>query len=80
MRSAKAAEFTRLRESLAAGGHSVKGDFNNASLVAVATYERCVPALRAELYRLGNDLASFYAEMTRLANSRSERDRLCPPT
>ena len=33
MRAQKSAEFARLRESLAAGGHSATGEFNNARLV-----------------------------------------------
>ena len=77
-RAQKAAEFARLREALAAGGHPATGELNNARLVAVATYERCVPALRAELERLGNDLPAFYAEMKRLADDRVARARLCP--
>jgi len=77
-RAQKAAEFARLAEALAAGGHAATGELNNARLVAVATYERCVPALRAELERLGNDLPAFYAEMKRLENNRIARARLCP--
>jgi predicted aminopeptidase len=79
MRADKAAEFARLREALEAGGHPAKGDFNNARLVAVATYERCVPALRSELERLGGDLPVFYAAMTRLVNDAPGRAKLCPP-
>ncbi|MBM4219700.1 MAG: aminopeptidase [Gammaproteobacteria bacterium] len=67
MRAEKAAELARLRAALAAGGYPADGEFNNARLVAVATYERCVPALRAELERLGNDLRAFYATMRELA-------------
>ncbi len=59
-RAQKAAEFARLAEALAAGGQPATGELNNARLVAVATYERCVPALRAELERLANDLPAFY--------------------
>ncbi len=77
MRAQKAAEFARLREALAAGGHPATGDFNNARLVAVATYERCVPALRAELERLDGDLPAFYAEMRQLAGNPQARARLC---
>ncbi len=76
-RTLKAAEFARLREALAAGGHPATGDFNNARLVAVATYERCVPALRAELERLGGDLTDFYDEMRRLAGNPQGRASLC---
>ncbi len=79
MREAKAAEFAQLRESLAAGGFSTAGDFNNARLIAVATYERCVPALRAELDRLGNDLPAFYAAMNLLIHNPTARAKLCPP-
>ena len=79
-REQKAAEFGRLRESLITGGHSATGDFNNARLVAVATYERCVPALRAELDRVSNDLPAFYGAMNRLVNEPAARARICPPT
>jgi predicted aminopeptidase len=77
-RAAKAAEFARLREALKSRGGNVGGDFNNARLVAVATYERCVPALKSELDRLGNDLPAFYAAMTRLADDPPERAKICP--
>jgi predicted aminopeptidase len=77
-RVAKAAEFSRLVDALAAAGHPVAGEYNNARLVAVATYERCIPALRAELHRLGNDLPAFYAAMKKLENSAPARARLCP--
>jgi predicted aminopeptidase len=79
MRAQKAAEFARLRAALAAGGHPATGDFNNARLVAVATYERCVPALRTVLEGLGGDLPAFYARMRRLAGSAQARAGLCPP-
>jgi predicted aminopeptidase len=78
MRERKALEFARLREALAAGGHPASGEFNNARLVAVATYERCVPAVRAELDRLGNDLRAFYAAMGALADDDEARAALCP--
>jgi predicted aminopeptidase len=77
-RGQKAVEFARLREALLAGGHPASGEFNNARLVAVATYERCVPMLRAELDRLGNDLPAFYAEMKSLEKDPDGRARLCP--
>jgi predicted aminopeptidase len=76
-RTLKSAEFARLREALVAGGYPATGDFNNARLVAVATYERCVPALRAELERLGGDLTDFYDEMRRLAGNPQGRASLC---
>ena len=79
-RKAKAAEFTRLRETLVAGGHPANGDFNNARLVAVATYERCVPALRSELDRLNNDLPAFYSAMNLLVHDLPARTRICPPS
>jgi predicted aminopeptidase len=78
MRVEKAGELARLRAALAAGGHPAGGEFNNARLVAVATYERCVPALQAELDRLGNDLPAFYAVIRDLANRPKARARLCP--
>ncbi len=80
MRDAKAAEFARLRESLVSGGFSAAGDFNNARLIAAATYERCVPALRAELDRIGKDLSAFYAAMNRLVHDLPARTDLCPPS
>ena len=77
-RAGKAQEFARLRDALAKGGHPATGEFNNARLAAVATYERCVPALRAELDRLDNDLPAFYSAMKQLENSAPARARLCP--
>ena len=79
MRVAKAEELARLREALVAAGHPVNGALNNARLAAVATYERCVPALRAELERLGGDLPAFYSAMNRLVRDSAGRKRLCPP-
>ena len=79
MREGKAGEFARMRETLAAGGFSTAGDFNNARLVAVATYERCVPALKSELERLGNDLSVFYTAMNLLVRDRAGRAKFCPP-
>ncbi|MGH8130813.1 MAG: aminopeptidase [Steroidobacteraceae bacterium] len=79
MRVGKAAEFARLRETLAAGGFSTAGDFNNARLVAVTTYERCVPALSVELQRLGNNLPEFYSAMNLLVRDRAARTKICPP-
>ncbi|HEU4517024.1 MAG TPA: aminopeptidase, partial [Steroidobacteraceae bacterium] len=78
-RERKAAEFARLREALVVGGHPATGEFNNARLVAVATYERCVGALRAELDRLGNDLPAFYGAMKKLEDDAPAREKLCPP-
>lgn len=78
-RARKAAEFASLREALGAGGHPAEGEFNNARLVAVATYERCVPMLRAELDRFGNELPAFYSAMNLLVENKAARARLCPP-
>jgi predicted aminopeptidase len=77
MRERKAGEFARLRQELAGGGHPAVGEFNNARLVAVATYERCVPALNAELARLGHDLRAFYGAMAPLESDAAARGRLC---
>jgi predicted aminopeptidase len=78
MRAEKAAEFERLRAALAGEGSAPAGALNNARLVAVSAYHRCVPALREELARLGGDLPAFYASMRRLADHPGERARLCP--
>jgi predicted aminopeptidase len=78
MRERKAAELAKLRDSLTASGHPVTGDFNNARLVAIATYERCVPALRAELDKVGDDLPAFYAAMTTLISDPAGRAKICP--
>lgn len=78
MRAEKAAEFERLRAALAGEGSPPTGVLNNARLVAVSAYHRCVPALREELARLGGDLPAFYARMRRLADHPAERARLCP--
>jgi predicted aminopeptidase len=78
MRAEKSAEFERLRASLAAQGAPPAGALNNARLVAVSAYHRCVPALAGELARLSGDLPAFYAEMRRLADDPAARRRLCP--
>jgi predicted aminopeptidase len=78
MRAEKAAEFERLRAELTGDGSPPAGALNNARLVAVSAYHRCVPALREELMRLGGDLPAFYARMRRLAHHPAERSRLCP--
>ncbi|HXV41379.1 MAG TPA: aminopeptidase [Steroidobacteraceae bacterium] len=78
MRAEKAAEFERLRAALTGDGAPPAGALNNARLVAVSAYHRCVPALREELARLGGDLPAFYARMRRLADHPAERARLCP--
>jgi predicted aminopeptidase len=78
MRAEKAAEFERLRAQLADDGAPPAGALNNARLVAVSAYHRCVPALREELARVGHDLPAFYARMRRLADHPAERLQLCP--
>jgi predicted aminopeptidase len=77
-REAKSAEFTRLRATLASAGLARAGELNNARLTAAAAYHRCVPALTAELTRLGNDLPAFYAAMEALERDAESRRRLCP--
>jgi predicted aminopeptidase len=79
MRAVKAAELGRLRETLAAAGLAHAGVLNNARLAAAAAYHRCVPALTAELARLGNDLPAFYSAMEPLERDAKARARLCPP-
>ena len=68
MRAAKAEEFARLRAEYAArratlGGYDWLFDAaaNNARLLAVATYQDCVPALERELAAADGDLGRFYA-------------------
>jgi predicted aminopeptidase len=78
LRAGKVAEFERLRAALAAEGAPPAGVLNNARLVAVSAYQRCVPALAAELARLGGDLKAFYLEMGQLADDPRARGRLCP--
>ena len=79
LRAGKAAELARLGESLKSDGLAVNGDLNNARLAAVATYQRCVPALTAELARLDHDLPAFYAAMKSIARDPAARQKLCPP-
>lgn len=78
LRATKAEEFQRLREALAALGLANAGDINNARLAAVATYQRCVPALTAELARHDNDLPRFYDAMQQVARDPAARQSLCP--
>ncbi len=78
LRAAKAAEFDRLRAALAERGMPAAGTLNNARLIAVLAYHRCMPAIQAELDRLGGELPAFYAEMRRLAANDGERARHCP--
>jgi predicted aminopeptidase len=78
MRAAKAAEFARLRESLAALGLKSAGDLNNARLAAVATYHRCVPALTSLLAQHDGNLPVYYAAIRALAHDSAARSVLCP--
>ncbi len=78
MRSAKAAELARLRESLSALGLTTAGDLNNARLAAVATYHRCVPALTALLADHNGNLPAYYAAIRALARDAPARAALCP--
>jgi predicted aminopeptidase len=74
-RAAKAAAFAQMRAEYAdlksrwggAGDYDgwFAGDLNNASLAAVATYRRWVPALRARLDAVG--VGEFYTELDGIA-------------
>jgi predicted aminopeptidase len=78
LRAGKTAELAGLRDALQADGLGLNGAFNNARLAAVATYQRCVPALTAELARLANNLPGFYAAMKLLEKDIPARLKLCP--
>ena len=76
MRERKVSEFARLRAAYeerrarwgAAGFEGLFGaGMNNASLLAVATYQECVPGLEQRLAAAGGDLARFYAAAGALA-------------
>jgi len=86
LRAAKRAELARLRESyeeLRARGDLDAGyswlfgpQLNNAALLAVATYEDCVPAFADLLASTHADLPAFYARVRELAQlPRDERHR-----
>ncbi|MGQ0428707.1 MAG: aminopeptidase [Gammaproteobacteria bacterium] len=79
LRLAKSAEFDRLRAALGGQGAPSSGALNNAHLVAVSSYHRCMPPIERELARLDRDLPAFYAEMRKLAKDAAARGRLCPP-
>lgn len=95
MRSAKAAEFARMRseyESLKERWGGFRGydrwfgqALGNAHLASVATYTQRVPAFDALLARSGGDLQQWYLEARRLAKlpaaaRAAELDRLAPAT
>lgn len=75
MRAAKREEFARLRSEYAARRAALGAGYdwlfdagpNNARLLAVATYEDCVPALESRLAAAGGDLVQFYAAARALA-------------
>ncbi len=50
-------------------------DLNNAHLVSIATYRRCVPGFARELKRAGGDLPAFFRRVRELAKlKKSQRD------
>jgi predicted aminopeptidase len=82
MRQAKAREFERLREDYAAlragwdGGANrdrmLGAELNNARLVAVSTYERCVPGFTRLLADEHGDLPGFYRAVKALSRQPAE--------
>jgi predicted aminopeptidase len=86
LRTAKAAEFERLRNEYAALPGAESGyawlfgpDLNNAALSSVATYYDCVPGFEAQLRAVDGDLPRFYAAARALANEPADarRAQLC---
>jgi predicted aminopeptidase len=83
-RAAKVAAFDALRQRYADRRAEFGGAFewllrpglNNARLLSVATYQGCVPLLRARLAETGNDLPRFYAELRAETGGRP-RGRYC---
>jgi predicted aminopeptidase len=90
MRTAKAEEFARLRSDYVARRAALGSGYdwlfdagpNNARLLAVATYEDCVPALEGRLVAAGGDLEQFYAVVRALAKLEpaARRDAVCGGT
>ena len=78
MRTAKAAELSRLRDSMSALGVESVGGLNNARLAAVATYYRCVPALTSLLAQHNGNLPEYYSVIRALAHDAAARAALCP--
>ncbi len=90
LRSDKRAEFDRLRDEFSTARAEGRVDagyewlfgsqLGNASLLAVATYEDCVPAFERLLRDLDGDLPAFYARVAELARlPRDERHRVLEP-
>ena len=91
MRDRKRAIFAALRASYAAMRSEWQGqgpfdawfkaDINNAHLVSIATYERCVPGFARELAVVDGDLRRFYARAREIARMEpAARDALvCGP-
>jgi predicted aminopeptidase len=91
MRQAKAEEFERLRADFdALRAHWPAGvnleralgaPLNNARLVAVATYEECVPGFTRMLTEAGGDLPRFYREVKSISRKPAEERSalLCRP-
>jgi predicted aminopeptidase len=91
MRSAKQQVLRKLSERYAAlkqqwTGRGAFDDWfaagiNNAHLVSVATYYRCVPGFERELAAVQGDLGAFYARARELAKLKAaeRREMLCTP-
>ena len=89
LREEKQEKFAALRAAYAGleAGWGGRGPFdawfhqqlNNASLVSIATYYRCVPGFERELAHAGGDLPAFYRRARELAKlKKAERDaQLC---
>ncbi len=86
MRAAKTEEFARLRADYdarraALGGYDWLFDAgaNNARLLAIATYQDCVPGLERQLAAADGDLGRFYAAARALAGLRqaARHDAVC---
>jgi predicted aminopeptidase len=87
MRTAKAEEFARLRSDYASRRAALGSGYdwlfdaapNNARLLAIATYEDCVPGLEGRLAAAGGDLERFYAVARGLAKLKpaARRDAVC---
>ena len=87
MRKEKQEKFAALRAAFAGleAGWGGDGPFdawfhdelNNASLVSIATYYRCVPGFQRELAQAGGDLPAFYRRARELAKlKKAQREAL----